>query len=327
MARTSSDARSERHTIDLSERINHMKTFLSLLGLGALLTWTGTALSAVNIFACEPEWGALANEIGGNRVSVYTATTALQDPHKIQARPSLISRARSADLVICSGAELEVGWMPVVIGQSGNDKISVGKPGNLEAANYVPLKEVPRLLDRSMGDVHPRGNPHIQWGPQNIQLVAGELMKRLAYIDPAGKGYYESRLMSFTQRWAEATKRWEQQAQSVKGVAVIEHHKELTYLFDWLGMSVVGALEPKPGVEPTASHLSELVEQQKTNPAKLIVITTEKNPDAAEWLSGQIKIPEIALPASVGGTPGAKDLFSMYDDAINRLLAAEKPKP
>jgi len=304
-----------------------MKTFLSLLGLGALLTWTGTALSAVNIFACEPEWGALANEIGGNRVSVYTATTALQDPHKIQARPSLISRARSADLVICSGAELEVGWMPVVIGQSGNDKISVGKPGNLEAANYVPLKEVPRLLDRSMGDVHPRGNPHIQWGPQNIQLVAAELMKRLASIDPAGKGYYESRLMSFTQRWAEATKRWEQQAQSVKGVAVIEHHKELTYLFDWLGMSVVGALEPKPGVEPTASHLSELVEQQKTNPAKLIVITTEKNPDAAEWLSGQIKIPEIALPASVGGTPGAKDLFSMYDDAINRLLAAEKPKP
>jgi zinc/manganese transport system substrate-binding protein len=111
-----------------------------------------------------------------------------------------------------------------------------------------------------------------------------------------------------------------------QGVAVIEHHKELTYLFDWLGMPVVGALEPKPGVEPTASHLSELLEQQKTNPAKLIVITTEKNPDAAEWLSGQIKIPDIALPASVGGTPGAKDLFSMYDDAINRLLAAEKPK-
>ena len=303
-----------------------MKTFLSLLGLSLLVIWTGTALSAVNIFACEPEWGALANEIGGNRVSVYTATTGLQDPHKIQARPSLIARARSADLVICSGAELEVGWMPVVIGQSGNDRISVGKPGNLEAANYVPLKEVPRLLDRSMGDVHPRGNPHIQWGPQNIQLVAGELAKRLAYIDAAGKGYYESRLMSFTHRWAEAIKRWEQEAASLKGVAVIEHHKELTYLFDWLGMPVVGALEPKPGVEPTASHLSELVEQQKTNPAKLIVITTEKNPDAAEWLSGQIKIPDIALPASVGGTPGAKDLFSMYDDAINRLLAAEKPK-
>jgi zinc/manganese transport system substrate-binding protein len=299
-----------------------MKTFFNLLSLMALSAWAGLALSAVNIFACEPEWGALANEIGGNRVSVYDATTALQDHHKIQARPSLIARARSADLVVCSGAELEVGWMPVVIGQSGNDRITVGKPGNLEAANYVPLKEVPRVLDRSMGDVHPRGNPHIQWDPRNIQRVADELAKRLAHIDPEGKADYESRLASFTQRWAQATKRWEQEAAPLKGVAVIEHHKELTYLFDWLGMPVVGALEPKPGVEPTASHLSELVAQQKTNPAKLIVITTQKNPDASQWLSGQIKVRAIALPATVGGTPGAKDLFSTYDDAISRLLAA-----
>ena len=303
-----------------------MKTFLSLLGFSALSVWCGAALSAINIFACEPEWAALASEIGGDRVSVYTATTALQDPHKVQARPSLIARARSADLVICSGAELEVGWMPVVIGQSGNNKISVGKPGNLEAANFVPLQEVPTLLDRSLGDVHPRGNPHIQWGPQNIQLVANELTKRLDFLDQSGKAYYDSRLASFTQRWTQAMKRWEQEAAPLKGIAVIEHHKELTYLFDWLGMPVVGALEPKPGVEPSASHLTELVEQQKANPAKLIVITTQKNPEAAEWLSGQIKIPQIALPASVGGTPGAKDLFSMYDDAISRLLAAEKPR-
>ena len=304
-----------------------MKAFLRLLGLAAFLGWSGAAFSAVNIFACEPEWGALANEIGGDRVSIYTATTALQDHHKIQARPSLIARARSADLVVCSGAELEVGWMPVVIGQSGNERIVVGKPGNLEAAQYVPLKEVPRLLDRSMGDVHPAGNPHIQWGPQNIQLVANELANRLAVIDPAGKAYYESRLKSFTQRWTDATKRWQREAAPLKGVAVIEHHKELTYLFDWLGMPVVGALEPKPGVEPTSSHLFELVQQQKTNPAQLIVITTQKNPEAAEWLSGQIKIPVIALPATVGGTPGATDLFTMYDDAIGRLLAAEKAKP
>jgi zinc/manganese transport system substrate-binding protein len=303
-----------------------MKTLLTILSLTALLVWTGSASSAVNIFACEPEWGALADEIGGDRVSVYAATTALQDPHKIQARPSLIARARVADLLVCSGAELEVGWLPVVIRQSGNDKIPTGKPGNLEAANYVVLKETPQILDRSMGDVHPVGNPHIQWGPQNIQLVANELAKRLGVIDPAGKAYYTARLASFTQRWTEATKRWEQEAASLKGVAVIEHHKELTYLFDWLGMPVVGALEPKPGVEPTSSHLFQLVEQQRTNPAKLIVITTQKNPEAAEWLSEQVKIPEIALPASVGGTPGAKDLFGMYDDAINRLLAAEKAK-
>lgn len=302
-----------------------MRAFLTLLGLTAALAWTGPTSAAVNVFACEPEWGALASEIGGDRVSVFTATTALQDPHKIQARPSLIARARVADLVVCSGAELEIGWMPVVIAQAGNAKIVPGKPGNLEAANYVPLKEVPERLDRSMGDVHPRGNPHILWSPGNIQLVANELAKRLAYVDPAGKAYYDGRLTSFAQRWAEAIKRWQQEAAPLKGVAVIEHHKELTYLFDWLGMPVVGALEPKPGVEPTSSHLSELVRQQSSNPAKLIVITTQKNPDAAKWLSGQIKIPEIALPATVGGTPNATDLFSMYNDAIGRLLAAEKP--
>ncbi len=300
--------------------------FFSLLGLTALLAWTGPALSAVNIFACQPEWGALANEIGGDRVSAYTATSALQDHHKIQARPSLIAHARVADLVVCTGAEVEVGWMPVVLGQCGNDRIVAGKPGNLEASNYVQLKEVPKLLDRSLGDVHPRGNPAIHWDPHNIQLVAEELASRLARLDPAGKTYYESRLASFTQRWAEATKRWEQEAAPLKGVTVIEHHKELTYLFDWLGMPVVGALEPKPGVEPTSSHLFELFQQQKTNPAALIVRTTQKSPDAAEWLSGQIKIPEIALPASVGGTPGAKDLFSMYDDAISRLLVAHSTR-
>ncbi len=304
-----------------------MKAFLRVLGLAVYLGWSGAAFSAVAIFACEPEWGALANEIGGDRVSIYTATTALQDPHKVQARPSLIARARSADLVVCSGADLEVGWMPAVIGQSGNAGIVAGKPGNLEAAQYVPLKEVPRLLDRSMGDVHPSGNPHIQWGPQSIQLVANELTNRLAVIDPAGKAYYESRLKSFTQRWTDAAKRWQREAAPLKGVAVIEGHKVLTYLFDWLGMPVVGALEPKPGVEPTSSHLFELVQQQKTNPAQLIVITTHKNPEAAQWLSGQIKIPVVALPQTVGGTPGATDLFSMYDDAIGRLLAAGKPKP
>lgn len=303
-----------------------MKRFLSLLGLTVLLAWTGTALAAVTIFACEPEWGALAREVGGDRVRVYTATTALQDPHKIQARPSLIAHARVADLVVCSGAALEIGWMPVVIAQSGNDKIVVGKPGNLEAANYVPLKEVPQRLDRSLGDVHPRGNPHIQWDPHNIQRVADELTKRLVLIDPAGEADYESRLAFFTKRWEEAIQRWAEEAAPLKGVSVIEHHKELTYLFGWLGMPVVGALEPKPGVEPTSSHLAELVHQQGSNPAKLIVITTQKDPTAAQWLAGHVNIPEIALPQTVGGTPGAKDLFSMYDDAISRLLAAQRPK-
>jgi zinc/manganese transport system substrate-binding protein len=284
----------------------------------------GRASSAVNVFACEPEWGALASEIGGNRVSVFNATTGLQDIHKIQARPSLIARARSADLAICTGADLEIGWLPVVIQQSGNNKLQQGKPGFIEAANYVPLLEVPSLVDRSLGDVHPRGNPHIQWDPRNIQRVAEELANRLLLIDPAGAMQYKERLASFSQRWSEASRKWAQEAAGLKGTPVIEHHKYLTYLFNWLGMPVVGSLEPKPGVEPTSGHLNDLLDQQKSTPAKLIVRANVNSPDAARWLAERIKVPAVELPSSVGGTPASKDLFSLYDDAIARLLAAGK---
>jgi zinc/manganese transport system substrate-binding protein len=148
------------------------------------------ALAALNILACEPEWGALAKELGGDKANIYVATNALQDPHHIEARPSLIARARSADLVVCSGAELEVGWLPLLQTQSGNPKIQVGQPGLFEAANYVVKLEVPRLVDRSQGDVHPGGNPHIHLSPYNIEKVATALSERMAQLDGKEAAYY-----------------------------------------------------------------------------------------------------------------------------------------
>jgi zinc/manganese transport system substrate-binding protein len=179
-------------------------------------------------------------------------------------------------------------------------------------------------VDRSFGDVHPRGNPHIQWDPRNIQRVADELANRLSRIDPSGAADYQQRLAAFSQRWSEASRRWAQEAAPLKGTPVIEHHKALSYLFNWLGMPVVGSLEPKPGVEPTSGHLNELLDQQKSTPAKLIVRTSVNSPDAARWLAERIKIPTVEVPYSVGGTPASRDLFSLYDDAIARLLAAGK---
>jgi zinc/manganese transport system substrate-binding protein len=301
-----------------------MTKLVRLMAALALLVLPLAAHAVVNVFACEPEWAALATEIGGNHVSVFSATTAQQNIHKIQARPSLIARARSADLMICSGAEQEIGWLPLVIQQSGNNKILPGQPGYLEVASYVHVIEVPTVLDRSMGDVHPRGNPHVHWDPRNIQIAANEIAKRLSRIDAAGAAEYQAHLEAFSAKWREATAQWERRAAPLKGAAVIEHHKALSYLFNWLGMPVVGALEPKPGVEPTSGHLTELVDQQKVAPAKLIVRTNVNDPSAANWLSEQTKLPAVELPYSVGGTPGAKDLFSMYDDAIGRLLAASK---
>lgn len=292
----------------------------------ALTLWANIApaSAALQVFACEPEWGALTTELAGDRARVFVATTGLQDAHRVQAKPSLIAAVRRADLVICSGAELEIGWMPPVLTQSGNDKIQLGKPGYLEVANYVPVIERPLVLDRSLGDLHPMGNPHLVYGPQNILLAAEELTRRLIEEDPSGASEYQSHLRSFTERWEAATKKWEQEVAPLKGVPVIEHHKELTYLFHWIGMPVVGSLEPKPGVEPTSAHLEELLEQQKVHPAKLIVRATYKSPDASEWLAQRVGIPAVAVAGTIGGTPQARDLFTLYDDTISRLLQALK---
>ena len=282
------------------------------------------ALAALNVLACEPEWGALAKEIGGDRVTVYTATTALQDPHRIEARPSLIARARSADLMVCTGAELEIGWAPLLQTQSGNPKIQVAQPGYFEAASVVSLIEKPMRFDRSLGDVHPAGNPHIHLDPRNIERVASALSERMAMLDHAEEASYRERTKAFLQRWREATGRWEKQAASLKGTPIVVYHKNLTYFVNWIGMREVGALEPKPGLPPSTAHLSELLDQLKREPAKAVVRAAYNEPRAAEWLAERAKVPAVMLPFTVGGTDRAKDLFGLYDDTIERLLPVAK---
>ena len=301
-----------------------MKNILKLLLSAAALAFSPFAAAALNVFACEPEWGALAQELGGDHVTVYVATNALQDPHQIQAKPSLLAQARRADLVVCTGAELEIGWLPIVLRQSGNSAVQPGKPGYFEAANYVQKLEVPTRLDRAEGDVHAAGNPHIQTDPRNIGRVATALAQRLAEIDPAGAIYYQSRYRDFAPRWEAAIKRWEQQAAPLKGVTVVVQHKGFPYLEHWLGLREAAALEPKPGVEPTSAHLTEVLEQLQREPAKMILRAAYSDDRASEWLAGRAKIPAVALPYTVGGNDKAKDLFSLFDDTVQQLLGALK---
>jgi zinc/manganese transport system substrate-binding protein len=292
----------------------------------ALAAWlaANTALAALNILACEPEWGALSMELGGDKVSVYVATNALQDPHHIEARPSLIARARSADLVVCSGAELEVGWIPLLQTQSGNPKIQSGQAGYFEAANYVVKLEVPRLVDRAQGDVHPGGNPHIHLSPYNIEKVAAALAERMAQVDSREAAYYQARAKDFLGRWRQAVAKWEKEGAPLKGMTIVVHHRNLSYLNDWLGMREVGALEPKPGLPPTTSHLSDLLSRLGKDPAKAVLRAAYNDPQAAEWLSTRAKIPAVMLPFTVGGSDKARDLFSLYDDTLARLLAVPR---
>lgn len=280
--------------------------------------------AALNIFACTPEWGALATELGGDKVSVYTATTALQDPHRIEARPSLIARARSADLMVCTGAELEIGWLPLVQTQSGNPKIQIGQPGYFEAANQVPLLEKAVRLDRSMGDVHPAGNPHVHLDPRNIARIAAALGERMAKLSPGEATHFGGRTKSFLERWRAASARWEGVAAPLKGVPIVVYHRNLTYMIHWLGMREVAALEPKPGLPPTTAHLGELLAGLRQNPAKAVVRAAYNDPRAAQWLAERAGIPSVLVPFTVGGTESAKDLFGLYDDTLARLLAAVK---
>src|SRR5882672_1211291 len=282
------------------------------------------ALATVNIFACLPEWAALATELGGNKVSVYQASNALQDPHRIEARPSLVARMRSADLAICTGAELEIGWLPVLLQTAGNQKVQPGHPGFIAAAEFVDKLEVPTRLDRADGDVHPAGNPHIQLDPHNIAKVGLVLTLRLEQIDAGNAAYYESRSKDFQNRWGQAISRWEKDAAALKGLRIVPYHKNTVYLSHWLGMTEVMYMEPKPGIPPSAGHLSELVVRLRAEPADAVIRTAYQDPKAAGWLSEQTKIPVVDLPYTVGGTTAAKDLFGLFDDSIARLKAVKK---
>ena len=283
--------------------------------------------AALNVFACEPEWGALAQELGGDKVTVFTATNALQDVHHIEAKPSLVAQIRKADLLVCTGSELEVGWLPVLLRQSANIKVQSGKIGNFEAAKFVTMLEIPSRLDRADGDVHPGGNPHIQADPRNIAKVADALAKRLAEVDAANAEVYQVRYKDFSQRWQAAIKRWEAQAATLKGTSIVVQHKAFPYLEDWLGLKEVATLEPKPGVEPTGTHLNEVLTQLRHQPAKIIIRGAYNSDRPAQWLSEKAGIPVAVLPFTVGGTDKAKDLFSLFDDTVQRLLDALGNKP
>ncbi len=298
----------------------------SLIWIATTLILLGgsPAFAALNIFACVPEWASLANELGGDKVSVYQASTALQNPHRIEARPSLVARMRSADLVICTGAELEVGWLPVLLQTAGNKKVQPGQPGFMFASDLVDRLEIPTRLDRAEGDVHPGGNPHVQLDPRNIAKIATAVTQRLQQLDASNAAYYETRGKDFQARWQQATARWEKDAAPLKGMRIVPYHKDTVYLIHWLGLVEVVNIEPKPGIPPSAGHLSDMVGRLQGGAADAITRSAYQEPKAPEWLSEKTGLQVVELAYTVGGTPAAKDLFGLFDDTIARLKKAKK---
>ena len=291
--------------------------------LGALLVLlpglVGPAHAALDVFTCEPEWASLTTELGGEHVKVYSATTPYQDPHYIQARPSLIAKVRRADMVICTGAELETGWLPVLLRKSGNSNVQPGNDGLLFAADVVELGGQPNSLDRSQGHQHAAGNPHIHAGPQNMLPVAQAIAARLALLDADNAETYESRLDDFSRRWQQAMSDWEQTREQLAGKKVIAHHQYWFYLVGWSGMDKIAYLEPKPGVQPTVSHLSKLL-QKHGGEAELIVRVNYSNPRAAKWLADKTGLPVVELPSTVD-FKGGQTLFEWFDTLLGKLVA------
>jgi zinc/manganese transport system substrate-binding protein len=295
----------------------------SALLLAALLATAPAAQAKLKVFACEPEWASLLTELAADKVDVDIATSALQDVHQIEAKPSLIAKLRSADLTVCTGAELEIGWLPQLVRQSGNQKVA-GGDGVFEAARMVKTLQKPATFDRAAGDIHPMGNPHVQMDPYRVLVIARTLDARLVKLDPTNAAFYQQRLADFSTRWSAAIKRWEAKAAPLRGRNIVVHHDSWVYFTNWLGLKQIGALEPKPGVPPTSSHLAELVATTKASNTLAIVRAAYQDPKASQWLSERTGVAAVALPFSVGGDAQAKDLFGMFDSSIDKLLAAGK---
>jgi len=293
-----------------------MKLFLSFL----VLFFSLNVHAELKIFACEPEWGALVKELVGEKADIYIATTAQQDPHHIEARPSLLAKARQANLLICTGAELEIGWLPILLQKTGNKAIQKGEQGHFMAADFVELIDKPTKLDRSEGDVHADGNPHIQTDPRHFLPIAQALTQRLQIIDPINADFYSQQNKRFQNKWQLALQRWEELAKNLKGKRIITHHKSWVYLIRWLGLEEIATLEPKIGLPPTSGHLANVLQKAKQSNVQLIVYSNYEDSKAANWLAEKTQIKQIMLPMTVGGTQQANDLESWFDDLLNRLL-------
>lgn len=302
----------------------YLKSLLLAVVFTAASIFSDAAMAKLRLFACEPEWAALASELSGDLLSITTATTAFQDVHFIEARPSLIAAVRNADLVFCTGAELEIGWLPLLLRQSGNSRVQENQTGYFLAAEQVGRIDVPEVLDRSMGDVHASGNPHVHLDPYRLLIIAEKFSQRLQLIDQDNKKVYQDNFTNFSLRWMAAIASWELKASPLKGKRAFIQHGHSKYLLNWLGIEIVADLEPKPGLPPGSTHLTHLLKINQKSPSDFIILAAYQSDKGARWLSGRQQLPVVILPYTVGGNEQARDIFSLYESTIELLLAEIK---
>lgn len=291
--------------------------------VGAALCVAATAAQALTVFACEPEWAALVRELAPH-ATVHTATHALQDPHHIEARPSLIAALRRADLAVCTGAELEAGWLPMLQQRAGNPRVHDRADGMFFASEHVELIDPrPEGGGPFAGDVHAAGNPHIHLDPHRIRDVAEALARQLQTLEPLRHAQYQQRWAAFDADWQRRIAQWERQAAPLRGMRVAAQHSTFAYLWQWLRIEQVADLEPRPGMPPTPGHLQGLLAPLRGAPPQAVVATTYQDGRSARWLASQLGsgVPALSLPATVTDGAPAPALADLFDHLIERLLA------
>ncbi|HEY0825106.1 MAG TPA: zinc ABC transporter substrate-binding protein [Ramlibacter sp.] len=295
------------------------------LALAGCALWTAGTAQALTVFTCEPEWAALARQLAP-QAEVRSATHARQDPHHIEARPSLIAMLRKADLAVCTGSGLEAGWLPMLQQRAGNPRVQDGAPGMLFAGEQLTLIDPRPAGSPFEGDVHAGGNPHAQLDPHRLLQFAAVLARRLEEIDPAGRDAYRARLAAFQSDWRARIAQWERRAAPLRGMRVAAQHSTFAYLWRWLGIEQVADLEPKPGVPPTPGHLQKVLEEVRATPPRAVVVSAYQDPRGVQWLAQQLGSGAtlLQLPSTVTEEAPTDTLGGLFDHLIDRLLAAAR---
>ncbi|MBD3767877.1 MAG: zinc ABC transporter substrate-binding protein [Gammaproteobacteria bacterium] len=287
--------------------------------LVALFCYLGSANAAVQVVATYGWIGDLVQQIGQDRVSVSVLAQPSFDPHFVPPKPSLAVKLRNADLLVINGGQLEIGWLPPVLRQAANARIQPNSEGFLDLSSFVTLSNPRPHATRADGDVHPDGNPHYVFNPDNMSALAYGVAHRLCQLDKASCGFYEQSLARFDERWQAAKIRWQAKLAPLKGQHLVQYHESFDDLAHWLGMTVVANIEPVPGVPPSASHLEKLLKRLADQQVAMIVQEHFRDKEATEWLAKQRQVKWQVLPSDVGATEKSKDLFSWFDEIVDRL--------
>jgi zinc/manganese transport system substrate-binding protein len=296
---------------------------LSLAMVAMLLLPSQAEAKKLKVITTLTDLASLTQEVGGDKVDVEALAKGYQDPHFVEPKPSFLLKLRNADVLILVGLDLEIGWLPPLITQSGNGKIQPGAQGYLDASQFAQILEIPQgNVTRAEGDVHPLGNPHYWLDPDNGRRMAKGIAAKLSSLDPEDQAYFQQREQDFEKRLAEADKKWMAQMAPYRGRKVVTYHRSWPNFAKHFNLDVIGYIEPRPGIPPTPSHTIDLVNQMKRENVKIELIEPyfdRKTPNSiASMTNGKV----LVLMPSVGGTPEITDYFKLFDYDIALLTKA-----